>query len=269
VRHGHPHPERSPSFSALVIKSHVKDGVDLAVKYKLPRVVMDIIRQHHGTSLIQYFYHQAKQKEIQDTETSSQASGEIDRVSESTYRYDGPKPQFKESAIIFFADSMVRDSKLACARGWDDIAAEHHEYAGDDKFFDLLDETLQDRSKDATEQLAVFYTCLGLGFVGGLYGQPEAIRRKMHDCVARIGDQMDDASRGRICREAYEHTDKRPLNLPKTQRILVSVGILVTVLISVFVAAGFGYHFAQRGLDRSFQTIQTNVASESIGENNQ
>lgn len=174
-----------------------------------------------------------------------------------------------ELVLIFFADSMVRDSKLACARGWDDIAAEHHEYAGDDKFFDLLDETLQDRSKDATEQLAVFYTCLGLGFVGGLYGQPEAIRRKMHDCVARIGDQMDDASRGRICREAYEHTDKRPLNLPKTQRILVSVGILVTVLVSVFVAAGFGYHFAQRGLDRSFQTIQTNVASESIGENDQ
>lgn len=104
-----PHHERSPSFSALVIKSHLKDGVDLAVKYKLPRVVIDVIRQHHGTSLIQYFYHQAKQKEIQKNEAS--ASGEADRVSESTYRYDGPKPQFRESAIIFFADSVEAASR--------------------------------------------------------------------------------------------------------------------------------------------------------------
>jgi cyclic-di-AMP phosphodiesterase PgpH len=104
-----PHHERSPSFSALVIKSHVKDGVDLAVKYKLPRVIMEVIRQHHGTSLIQYFYHQAKQKEIQENEASS--SGDLDRVSESTYRYDGPKPQFRESAIIFFADSIEAASR--------------------------------------------------------------------------------------------------------------------------------------------------------------
>lgn len=104
-----PHQQRSPSFSALVIKSHVKDGVDLAVKYKLPRVVIDVIRQHHGTSLIQYFYHQAKQKEIRENEASAGAEG--DRVSESTYRYDGPKPQFRESAIIFFADSIEAASR--------------------------------------------------------------------------------------------------------------------------------------------------------------
>ena len=195
--------------------------------------------------------------------TAAQTPGLLSKY-EMTEGRDGRKGI--ELVMIFFADSMVRDSKLACARGWDDLAAEYHEYAGDDKFFDLLDETLQDRSRDATEQLAVFYTCLGLGFVGGLYGQPEAIRRKMHDCVARIGDQMDDASRGRICRESYEHTDKRPLTLPKAQRILVSVCIFLTVLIGVFVAAGFGYHYAQRELDRSFQTIQSNVSAEPAGE---
>lgn len=169
-----------------------------------------------------------------------------------------------ELIMIFFADSMVRDSKLACAPHWDNIAAEHQEYAGDDKFFDLLDDALQDRSKDAADQLAVYYTCLGLGFVGGFYGQPEGIRRKMHDCAARIGERMDDASRGRICREAYEHTDKRPLTLPKTQRILMSVAILLAVLIGVFVAAGFGYRYAQNDLQQSFRTIQSNTGGEEV-----
>lgn len=105
-----PHQERSPSFSALVIKSHVKDGVDLAVNYKLPRVIIDVIRQHHGTSLIQYFYHQAKQKELKESEDPS-TRVDVDKVSESTYRYDGPKPQFRESAIIFFADAVEAASR--------------------------------------------------------------------------------------------------------------------------------------------------------------
>ncbi|HLS28804.1 MAG TPA: HDIG domain-containing protein, partial [Opitutales bacterium] len=108
-----PHNDRSPSFSALVIKSHVKDGVDLAVNYKLPRVVIDVIRQHHGTSLIQYFYHQAKQKELAESEPSdgTPPARDVDKVSESTYRYDGPKPQFRESAIIFFADAVEAASR--------------------------------------------------------------------------------------------------------------------------------------------------------------
>lgn len=167
-----------------------------------------------------------------------------------------------ELVLIFFADSMIRDSKLECARGWDDIAAEYDEYAGDDKFFDLLDETLQDRSRDATEQLAVFYTCLGLGFVGGLYGQPEAIRRKMHDCVARIGDTMDDASRGKICREAYDHTDRRPLNMPRGQKVLVRMGVFAVILVTVFVAAAFGYHFAQKQLGENLTRIQENLQQQ-------
>lgn len=174
-----------------------------------------------------------------------------------------------ELVMIFFADSMIRDSKLECARGWDDIAAEYDEYAGDDKFFDLLDEALEDRSSEATEQLAVYYTCLGLGFVGGLFGQPEAIRRKMHDCVARIGDTMDDASRGRICREAYDYTDRRPLNVPRAQKIMTRVGLLVAIFITVFVAAGVGYHQAQKRLSDSLETIQTNLQGHQSGESSQ
>ncbi|MDQ8202821.1 HDIG domain-containing metalloprotein [Pelagicoccus sp. SDUM812003] len=95
-----PHDEKSPSFSALVIKSHVKEGVDLGLTYKLPRPVIDVIRQHHGTNLIRFFFHKAKQKADHEA-----------HVQESTYRYDGPKPQFKESAVILLADSVEAASR--------------------------------------------------------------------------------------------------------------------------------------------------------------
>jgi putative nucleotidyltransferase with HDIG domain len=92
-----PHDDRTPSFSALIIKSHVKEGVSLALKHKLPRIIVDVIKQHHGTTLIEYFFQRAK--------------GGGEQVCETTYRYDGPKPQFKEGAIIFFADSIEAASR--------------------------------------------------------------------------------------------------------------------------------------------------------------
>lgn len=110
-----PHEEKNPSMSALVIKAHVKEGVELARKHKLPRVIMDVIRQHHGTGLIQYFYHQAQQEQNKQTKLPfSDKQGkaqEAKKVDESTYRYDGPRPAFKESAIIFFADGVEAASR--------------------------------------------------------------------------------------------------------------------------------------------------------------
>ena len=110
-----PHEEKNPSMSALVIKAHVKEGVELASKYKLPQVIIDVIRQHHGTGLIQYFYHQARQEQkkqidIPDCDNQSKPQ-ELAKVDESTYRYDGPCPCFKESAIILFADSVEAASR--------------------------------------------------------------------------------------------------------------------------------------------------------------
>ena len=107
-----PHNEKNPSMSALVIKAHVKEGIEMARQQKLPKVIIDVIRQHHGTSLIQYFYFQAKQREkkSEQTATPSNSNDEV-HIDESTYRYDGPKPAFKESAIIFFADSVEAASR--------------------------------------------------------------------------------------------------------------------------------------------------------------
>jgi hypothetical protein len=110
-----PHNDRNPSFSALIIKSHVKDGVDLALKHKLPKAVVDVIQQHHGTTLIQSFYQRARSTEGRPAAAPADAAlsttepfprGSETHVCETTYRYDGPKPQFKESAIIMLADGV-------------------------------------------------------------------------------------------------------------------------------------------------------------------
>ena len=130
---GNPHNRQNPAMSALIIKSHVKEGLEIARENRLPKVIRDVIRQHHGTTLVKYFYFQAKQK-------SKQASlpygdSEMQEPDESTYRYDGPRPRFKESAIIFFADSVE-----AAARSLPKVT--HHSVE------ELLDSIFQDRLED-------------------------------------------------------------------------------------------------------------------------
>ena len=90
-----PHDKLSPNLSAMIIRLHVKDGVELARKYRLPTVIEDIIRQHHGTGLIFYFYQQALE-----------SSGDEGQVATEKFRYEGPLPQTKEAAIIMLADSI-------------------------------------------------------------------------------------------------------------------------------------------------------------------
>jgi putative nucleotidyltransferase with HDIG domain len=113
---GHnPHIERSPSISALVIKSHVKEGVQMARQYRLPKVIIEVIQQHHGTSLIQYFYYKALQQQRSgngvDSPFPNAPKIELDTVNEATYRYEGPIPQFTESAIVMLADSVEAASR--------------------------------------------------------------------------------------------------------------------------------------------------------------
>jgi len=88
------HDKLAPSMSRLVLISHVKDGVELAWEYKLPKAIRDIIQQHHGTSLIYYFYRKAKE---------GSKNGDVE---EEDYRYPGPKPRTKEAAIVMMADSV-------------------------------------------------------------------------------------------------------------------------------------------------------------------
>lgn len=106
-----PHDSMKPSMSALIIKNHVSEGVEMARKYSLPKVVIDIIRQHHGTSLIRYFYFQALNEAKEKAKLDDQNAAAHVTIDQSNYRYDGPSPQFKEAAILFLADSVEAASR--------------------------------------------------------------------------------------------------------------------------------------------------------------
>lgn len=93
------HERLSTSMSALIIRSHVKDGIELARKHRLPKALEDMIPQHHGTSRIEFFYDKA----IKEAE---EAGLPIESVDESLYRYPGPRPQTREAGILMLADGI-------------------------------------------------------------------------------------------------------------------------------------------------------------------
>jgi putative nucleotidyltransferase with HDIG domain len=95
------HRDLKPAMSALVILNHVKEGVELAKKLKLPRKIKDIIEAHHGKSLVRYFFEKAK-----DT-----YDPEMQKIGEESYRYPGPLPKNKEAAVIMLADAIEAASR--------------------------------------------------------------------------------------------------------------------------------------------------------------
>jgi len=89
-----PHEKIAPALSALIVTSHVKEGVELAREARLPQPIIDFIEQHHGTSLVTYFYNRAKEEDREG------------KISADSFRYEGPKPKSKEVALVMLADSV-------------------------------------------------------------------------------------------------------------------------------------------------------------------
>ena len=98
------HEKLAPSMSSLILTAHVKDGVELAKKYGLGREIIDTIQQHHGTSLITYFYQKAKERA--ETRTAKASS-----IKQEDFRYPGPKPQTKEAGLVMLADMVEAASR--------------------------------------------------------------------------------------------------------------------------------------------------------------
>ncbi|MCH8924341.1 MAG: HDIG domain-containing protein, partial [Planctomycetes bacterium] len=92
------HESLVPAMSTLIIIAHIKDGADLARQHRLPKTIIDFIEQHHGTTLVEYFYRRASQTN----------GGDVD---ESDFRYPGPKPQSKEAAVLMLADAVESASR--------------------------------------------------------------------------------------------------------------------------------------------------------------
>jgi type VI secretion system protein ImpK len=143
-----------------------------------------------------------------------------------------------ELPLLFFVDFTIKESKLMFAYDWYELGRERNELAGDEKFFDLLDENLEGMSDAATERLVIFYTCIGLGFTGVYTGQPESIKRLMSKISARISGMIDADEKSFICPEAYENVDARDFVEPPSTR-LVGIGITLIGLIVVWSIAYF------------------------------
>jgi putative nucleotidyltransferase with HDIG domain len=113
-RDRNPHDELAPTMSALIILAHVKEGVDLALKHGLNQEIIDIIQQHHGTSLVFFFYKRALQQQ-EDARAGGKIMNireeDIPEVREESFRYSGPRPQTREAAIVSLADCIESASR--------------------------------------------------------------------------------------------------------------------------------------------------------------
>ena len=109
------HDKLAPTMSALIISNHVKDGIELGLEHQLPLSIIEIIPQHHGTSLISFFFNKAKN------------ASPSDEVREEDFRYPGPKPQTKESAIILMADAVEATAKTMSGATEDQLTQMVHQ----------------------------------------------------------------------------------------------------------------------------------------------
>jgi type IV/VI secretion system ImpK/VasF family protein len=166
-----------------------------------------------------------------------------------------------EMPLLFFVDSMIAESKLPLAGEWNKnrLAYQRNELAGDEKFFDLLDQALADPSEAASERLAVFYTCIGLGFQGWYAAQPDYLQKKMKQIAPRIAKRIGsrDAS-SRICAAAYENVDTRDLIEPPSRKLVGIVIALVGLTLVLFITNMILYHEASQDLSKALRRMLDN-----------
>lgn len=132
------HDDLSPTLSAMVIAAHVKDGLELAKRHHLPEVIQDGIAQHHGTGLISYFYNRALQQDA--------GLGDLPSI-ERFFRYEGPKPQTREAAVLLLADSVEAASRSLPRSAVEELEVLVHRIVEDRRADGQLDEcdlTLKD-----------------------------------------------------------------------------------------------------------------------------
>ncbi len=148
-----PHDTLEPSVSKAIIVAHAKDGVDMLNDAKIPKPIRDIAEQHHGTTLLKYFYHKAvKQREeyaarIAESAGDAEAAAAVEPIPEADYRYPGPKAQTKEAAIVGIADCVeaaVRSLRNPTVEHVDSMVRKIIKDRLDDQQFHECDMTLKE-----------------------------------------------------------------------------------------------------------------------------
>lgn len=177
-----PHDEMKPEDSARVIMQHTRAGLEMGQAHGLPRAILDIVRQHHGTSLVKYFYYQALK-----------AYG-AENVEEKTYRYEGPVPMFREAAVVMLADTV--EAAVRSMLGGGKTLAEA-EAAMKGLIKDKLDDGQLDSSGLAIHELEIIRQAF-LKVFHGMYHERVAYPKK---------EEIEAAKKGRGTEEGGEKHD--------------------------------------------------------------
>ena len=193
----------------------------------------------------------------------SEVKAELDKIVSSASADVRLSNQIKrlELPIIFFVDNLICTSRLKFAAQWAEnrLAQEKNELAGDERFFDFMEQDLVDTSEEAAERLAVYYTCLGLGFMGMYQAQPDHIRQYKEKIFPRIRQWMDNDPRAKINEDAYRYTDQRVLTEPPSRKIVfVALIFLFFSLCAVMVYYAL-YRAASSELTDSIKEINTHA----------
>lgn len=160
-----------------------------------------------------------------------------------------------ELPLVFFVDFTIKEGQYNISRKWKEIAFDYNELGGDEKFFDLLEETLKEPGRAADDRLAVFYELLGLGFSGWYAGQPEFLRKKQKEIFARISGIVPETESRKICPDAYEHANTENLIEPPGARLLALGVVLVVCIVGLFLANIYLYHQSVDALNQSLSAI--------------
>jgi type IV/VI secretion system ImpK/VasF family protein len=162
-----------------------------------------------------------------------------------------------EQPLLFFVDSMFSEGPWPWAAEWNRnrLAYERGELAGDEKFFDLLAQTQAETGEAADERLAIFYTCLGLGFSGWYVGQPEFLRRTMNDLLPRIRKFIDADEAGLITPATYQHTDTSNLPLPLSSSVVPLLIAIIGCVLLVGVTNFYLFRLSSQDINRALDTI--------------
>jgi type VI protein secretion system component VasF len=163
-----------------------------------------------------------------------------------------------ELPMIFFIDNLICTSRLKFATRWSEnrLAKERNELAGDERFFDFLEQDLTDTTEEAAERLSIYYTLLGLGFTGMYQAQPEQIRRYLDQIFPRVRPWMDPDPCAKISEDAYRYTDTRLLTEPPNKKIILVSILFVFVSLSILALCYGLYAKAASDLTRSIKLIE-------------
>jgi hypothetical protein len=177
-----PHHELAPTMSALIIIAHVKEGVDLGLKYRLKQEIIDVIQQHHGTSLVQYFYNRALQQQEdarQGGKIMNIRDEDIPEVREESFRYSGPRPQAKECGIVSLADTIESASRCL-----DKVTPQKI----DQLINDLIDKRIQEHQLDECDLTLSEIRSIGESF-------KFTLRSMLHSRIAYPGESSKEQAK--------------------------------------------------------------------------